>query len=170
MLTVLAIAFTAFLNRVRGGGFWGDKLPSRPLFWITPVIVLIAFAFKPILVAVALGATYLFWGIWPWGHLYSIGRLSAEQMGREISDLEAMLLNWVSDNYFWAFVLRHLFVLPGLILAVVFGGPFYLLILAPIFAVLAAQAYELAWRHHPTNPIWVAELLTGALWGVLLVI
>ena len=44
-----------------------------------------------------------------------------------------------------------------------------LIALALAFAALAVAAYEAAWRIRPANPIWIAELIVGALWGVLIV-
>ncbi len=66
--------------------------------------------------------------------------------------------------------LRHLFALPGLMLAAAIAGELLLGVAAALdFAALAAGAFEVAWRLRPSNPIIVAELLTGALWGGLVV-
>lgn len=56
--------------------------------------------------------------------------------------------------------LRHAFAVPLLL-------PFGLLALT--FPILAVAAYEAAWRIRPANPIWIAELAVGALWGALII-
>ena len=57
-----------------------------------------------------------------------------------------------------------------LALASFLGGSIWLVPFGVVFALAAVLVYELAWRRFPTNPIWVAELGTGALWGALFVI
>lgn len=170
MLAYLMIAVTAVLNRVRGGGFGGQYLPGRALLWVTTAVAALVFVLNGAWPAAALAAGYLFWGIWPWGHLQVLGRMTEEQIGRPPSKLEAVLLRASRGNAHVALGLRHLFVLPGLIAAAWFGAPLYLVALAPVFAVLVVAAYEAMWRVSPQNPIWLAEIITGALWGVLLVI
>ena len=45
----------ALLNRVRGGGLYGDKLPGRALLWVAPVIGGLALIFHPWPIALAFG-------------------------------------------------------------------------------------------------------------------
>ncbi len=170
MVSFLSLVITGFLNRLRGGGFFAPKLPSRPLFYVAGAMILLAVLFKPLVVALAFGATFLFWGIWPWAHLYTLGRMTAEQIGRKITRLEATLLRWAKGNIHVAFFLRQLFVLPGLALAVLLGSPLWTFALGFIFAGLAVAAYELAWRHWPHAPVPVAEIIVGVVWGALIVI
>jgi hypothetical protein len=57
-----------------------------------------------------------------------------------------------------AFGLRHAFILPLVVVQ-----PW-----AVLFPAAAVGAYEAAWRVRPSNPIWLAELATGAIWGGLI--
>jgi hypothetical protein len=171
LLSLLIVAITAALNRVRGAKHdYVPFLPGRAILWVTAVVAGLAFIVHGAWAAAAFAAGYLFWGLWPWGHLQVLGRLTAEQIGRPPSELEALLLKLARGNIHVALGLRHLFVLPGLAAAAWFGAPLYLVALAPVFAVLTVVAYEAMWRVSPSNPIWLAEIITGALWGALLVL
>ncbi|MNL80072.1 hypothetical protein D3C87_2068210 [compost metagenome] len=54
-------------------------------------------------------------------------------------------------------------VVPPLVVFGVWG-----VCLGIVFAIAAVAAYEAAWRIQPTNPIWLAEIVVGALWGALI--
>lgn len=78
-----------------------------------------------------------------------------------------MALSFGSDHLamFW----RHMLVLPGLVLVAWVDGSLLYAASAPVFAALVVAFYELAWRVLPKSPIILAEILTGALWGGLIV-
>lgn len=142
---MIYIAAMAILNRIRGGGFGAVMLPGRALFWCAPCVALIGYIMSGPW-GLMWGAWYLLWAIPAWGYLQLLGRYVP---GKYPTELECWLLDITRGNVHLAFLLRHL---PA--------GP-----LAPLIVV----AYEACWRLHPANPIWIAELITGALWGVLIV-
>ncbi|MFC0282396.1 hypothetical protein ACFFJB_01985 [Camelimonas abortus] len=79
---------------------------------------------------------------------------------------EAMLLDWSRGRIPLAFWARNLLALPAFAgIALVYGSAWPALLAFP-FAALIVVAYEAAWRLRPHNPIWLAEALTGALWGL----
>ena len=165
-MALAAVAVCAFLNRVRGGGFGGNLLPGRPLFWVTPIIGLIAWAFMPWKAAAAFACGYMLWALFSWGHI--IAALGGFKPLRSPSTLEAALMA-PGSKVFAAFA-RMMFIAPGLMaVAYLIHQPAYL-IMAPIFAAFACIIYayrlpsadEAAWQE--------AEILTGALIGALIVI
>ena len=158
MISILAVAACAALNRARGDDRWMPSwLPGRALWYVAPAIGLIAACFGGLLHGAAFGAAFFVWGLLPWGHLIGLGRFAPD---RPLSGLERVLLGATGGNVHVALGLRHAVAVPFLL-------PFGLLPLA--FPVLATAAYAAAWRIRPSNPIWLAELIVGALWGVLIV-
>lgn len=142
----MTLALCAVINRARGDDRWMPSwLPGRPLWYAAPLIGLAALLIQPPLAAGAIALAYLVWGVPAWGRIYDLGRLPGGQ----------------SDHL--RFFARMLLAVPALL---VFGswGAF----LGLSFAGLSVLAYELAWRWKPDNPIWIAELATGALWGALI--
>lgn len=144
MAVVIAIVICALVNRLRGGGFFADRLPGRALYACALIVGIIGAMFHGPY-GLLWGVLYLVWGAPAWGYLQLLG---TPVDGKEPSKLEAVLLRWTGGHVHLAFFLRHLL-----------AGP-----LAPgIWA-----AYAAAWRLFPRNPIFVAELATGALWGLLI--
>ena len=155
---ILTIAACAVLNRARGDDSWmPDWMPGRALYYTAPLIGAIAAILGGISFGAAFGAAFLVWGVGPWGHLIGLGRFAPD---RPRSELERVLLTLAGGNVHVALGLRHAVAVPFLL-------PFGILPVA--FPVAAAAAYEAAWRIRPSNPIWIAELIVGALWGVLIV-
>lgn len=132
-------------------------LPGRGVYYVAPTIAAVAFAMWPWWAAMAFGAAFLFWRSFSWGHLYGLGRFAP--LDRPMPALEHTLLRLGGGNAYAALTLRHAFMLP---LAIV--QPWAL-----AFPVLATLAYEIGGRFAPRWPILVAEVLTGALWGALIV-
>lgn len=158
MLLLSAIAACAALNRARGDDRWmPDWLPGRALYYTAPLIGAIAAILGGISFGAAIGAAFFVWGVGPWGHLIGLGRFAPD---RPRSELERVLLRLAGGNVHVALALRHAAAVPFLL-------PFGLLALT--FPILAMAAYEAAWRIRPANPIWIAELAVGALWGALMV-
>jgi len=155
---LIAIAACAVLNRARGDDSWmPDWMPGRALFPVSIAIGLTGACFGGLWYGAAFGAAFFVWGVGPWGHLIGLGRFAPD---RPLSGLERVLLGATGGNVHVALGLRHAFAVPLLL-------PFGLLPLA--FPILAVAAYEASWRIRPANPIWIAELAVGALWGVLIV-
>jgi len=132
-------------------------MPGRALFPVSIAIGLIGACLGGLWYGAAFGAAFFVWGVGPWGHLIGLGRFAPD---RPPSDLERVLLRLASGNVHVALGLRHAVAIPFLF-------PFGLLALTFPFAAVAA--YEAAWRIRPSNPIWIAELAVGAIWGVLIV-
>jgi len=155
---LIAIAACAVLNRARGDDRWmPDWMPGRALFPVSIAIGLIGACFGGLWYGAAFGAAFLVWGVGPWGHLIGLGRFAPD---RPRSELERVLLTLAGGNVHVALGLRHAVAVPFLL-------PFGLLALT--FPFVAVAAYEAAWRIRPANPIWIAELAVGALWGALIV-
>lgn len=154
----------AWLNRVRGGGFWGDKLPGRALLWVSVAIGLVAWTVHPWPVAVAFGLGYLAWGVLAWS--YILCRLAGIEPPRSpgIGEAFCMLAPGVVAPVF----VRMLFVLPGVVAVAWLTGHWWFLAAAPAFAAAATAAYAGFFR--PLGPYdWArAEVAVGALWGILI--
>lgn len=160
----LIIPLLAALNRARGDGRWMPSwLPGRALYWIAPLVGLLAWTVHPPLVAAAFVLAYLAWAAPAWGMLFGLGRY---QPDREIDGLSAALLEIAGGNVHIAFFLRHLLILPGLFLVALLSGSVWPFAIAIPAAALFVLSYELSWRWAPRHPILVAELIVGALWGV----
>lgn len=165
---LLALLACSGLNRARGDDRWmPDWVPGRALIPASIAIGLIGACFGGLWYGAAFVAAFLVWGAPAWGHLIGLGRFAPD---RPASNLELVLIEMAAGNVHVALGLRHLFVLLGLMLAAAITGELLLGVAAALaFSALAVAAYEAAWRIRPSNPIWVAELAVGALWGVLIV-
>lgn len=161
------------LNRVRGDDRWmrfghteeGAKfLPGRPLFYVAPLLGLLSIPFVGAQNAFVVAMAYTFWAIWPWGRWFDLGRLPAPGDERQADFFEETIERLTTSDH-WALFLRHLAILPFLLLLGV--KAFFLGI---VFAALAVAVYEAAWRARPKNPIWVAEVGVGLLWAVLILL
>lgn len=175
MIYLLIILLCGVLNRVRGGGFGGDKLPGRALLWVSAAIGLLSWSIYPEPVTVAgltagwfvgaaFGLGFLFWGLWPWGHIFAA--LGGFAPDRAPSRLEVVLLK-LPGHLLPAFV-RMLFVLPcAAAVGWLLDDPSYLA-LGAAFAAASTAAYRLFLRR-PDPMDWMrSEIATGALWGLLI--
>lgn len=156
----------AILNRLAGDARWMGKpaegdgkgwLPGRPVFYVAPAIAAVALCVWPWWASLAFGGAFLFWRSFSWGHLFGLGRFAP--LDRPMPPLERTLLRLGGGNVYAALTLRHAFMLP---LAI--AQPWAL-----AFPPLATAAYEVGGRFFPRWPILVAEVLTGAIIGVLIV-
>ena len=159
MIDALLIPALAVLNRVRGGGFWADRLPGHPRFYVAPAIAVLCLPVMPWLKAVEAGACYLVWSFLPWGHLMCLGKFIPP---RPMSPIESSCLEVVKGDYLVALMLLHLI---GLLPMAFLVSP--LAFLAPIPIGLS---YALGWSVTPATAIRTAEILVGAVWGVLLLV
>lgn len=154
----------ALLNRVRGGGLGGDKLPGRALLWVAPAVGLLAWAVQPWPIALAFAAGFLFWGIWSWGHcLAGLGGYAPARSPSVLEDLLAFFGPPIVQTF-----LRMLFVLPGVAVVAWLLGNWWFLLAAPVFAAAATAVYAGFFR--PLGPFdWArAEVAVGALWGLVI--
>lgn len=165
---LIFLAAMGVLNRIRGGGLGGQHLPGRAVLWVAPTICVLASALVMPLYPVLAGLwalTYLTWGIPPWGRLYDLHRLDGIDT-RPPSAFERFLLEVTGGSDHLAFFLRHLItILPGAILIAAWLGNPFVIALGFIMAGALVLAYEAAWTLHERNPIWVAEIIGGGIWG-----
>lgn len=185
MFEFLLLPIFAALNRMRGDDRWMRKtrvhpqqelgpqwLPGRPLYYVAPVVGLLALFVLPPLAAAAFGLAYLIWGTLAWGRWYDLGRMpdNYNRVGQDLDPYEAIVekLSWGSDHV--AMIWRHLMIAPGLALVGFAIGDYSVLFLAPVFAGFVVMAYETAWQNDPAEPILSAEIFTGVIWGLLLII
>lgn len=163
MIAIATIALLALLNRARGDDRWMPAwLPGRALWYVAPLVGLLAWAVHPWPVAAAWTLTYLVWALPGWGHLYGLGRYTPD---REVDRLTAALLKVSGGDVHFAFFLRHLFLAIPIPLLSLTSGAEWLPWVATVAAWLFVGAYEASWRWAPRHPILVAELIVGALWG-----
>jgi hypothetical protein len=169
MLTQLAIACgiivaCAVLNRVRGGGFWGDKLPGRALLWVAPAMGLVAWAVNPWPVAVAFGLGYLAWGVLAWS--YILCRLAGIEPPRSPGIGEAFCM--LAPGKVAPVFVRMMFVLPCVVAVAWLLGNWWFLAAALAFAAAATAVYALLFRPIGSHDWMRAEIATGAVWGLLI--
>lgn len=169
---LLIVLACAVLNRMRGDDRWMPSwLPGRPLWYVAPAIAATSLIVDPWPAAAAVGVAYLFWAVWPWGRWFDLGRLPAP-IASTADGFEIYVERMAGGSDHQALFLRHLMATPGLVLVGILSGwTTSFVIFAPlIVAGSITLAYELAWRAHPSNPIWLAELAAGVIWaGVILV-
>lgn len=156
IVDVLVISLMGFLNRFRGGGFGAIVLPGHPRFYVAPLVGCLALLVTPLPTAAAVGVSYLFWSLMPWGFTIGLGRF---QPSREPAMVERVFLR-ISSPHARLLAIEAVGLLPAAILVMPFA-----LILAPLFVA----AYEAAWRLRPKAPIEAAEIVVGLLWGALIV-
>lgn len=151
------IPLISILNRVRGGGFYADKLPGHPRFYVTVVIGLLCWPLYGWKMALYIAVSYLAWSLLPWGSWYGLGRFDHE----DESMFEKAITRMSFGNDHLAFAIRNVI---SLVPAAILINP-WMFVLSPIQTML----YELSWIKRPATPITPAELLTGAAWGWLIV-
>lgn len=168
MIEWLVVPACVVLNRARGDDRWMGKneeigktkgwLPGRPLWYVAPVIGLLAWAVGWAWWEAAwFGLCYLFWGTWSWGHLFLWGRYLPQ---RPVPPMEALLLRWAGRRPWLAMGFREAFALP-----LVAVQPWALAY--PVLANLARGAgYLVRLERH----VLLSEALIGALWGLLIVL
>jgi hypothetical protein len=173
VLSALAVtALCAVINRLAGGGWPVDVVQGSPWRFAfgrvqcAAYIALAALLLHDWQIALAFGLGFLFWRLFGWGHLISLGRESGAT-ARPATGVDRFLVN--SFGAHAGLFLRMAFVAPALLTVAFLGGPEWFLLLAIPFAALAMLAYELWWRVR-TDPIAPAEITVGALWGALIAI
>jgi hypothetical protein len=171
MIYALVIALSALINRMAGGGWPVGQLMGTPFrflygrFQTAAYLGIVALMLHDWPIALAFGLGFLFWRLFGWGHLISLGRPSGA-MERKATGLDGFLVERFGAHL--GLVLRMMLVAPALFAVTALSGPLWLPILAVPFSVAAMLAYEGWWRVR-TDPIREAELTVGALWGLLIV-
>lgn len=168
MIAIATIALLALLNRARGDDRWMPSwLPGRALWYVAPLVGAVALLSHGWLVAAAWAVAFVVAWVGPHGFLYDpFG--DYEPQDREVDDFTAWLLRISGGRKWLAFWLRNLAILPGLILVGLAAGNPLLATVAPVFAAAVVGIYGLAWRVAPQQSILVAEVATGALWGLII--
>lgn len=149
----------AILNRMRGDDRWMPSwLPGRALYYVAPLVGVIAWLFTSSPIAGAyIAACYLLWGLPPWGHWIDLGRKPA--LEREPSAFERAINAASGGDDHVALFIRHCLALPVALVC-------WPAVVAPL---LFTAAYEIGWRTTKAYPIVVAELIVGALWGLIII-
>lgn len=179
LLGAVLIVACAALNRVRGGGLGGDRLPGATDLWVGPVMgVLAALAGVELwpgvwwpVTASAFAACWLAWSTPAWGYLFGLW-FETPAPGREPSWYEAAMLRATAGNRTAAFGLRMtLFLIP---MALLFGwgwlalGP--VLLAAYIAGWLIGRAHLRGLPAYPAYGIPFAEVIAGSAWGAAILI
>lgn len=157
------ILAAAILNRVRGGGFFGDRLPGHPRFYVAAAMGLLTPPSLPWQYMPIVAGCFLFWSWLPWGRWFDLGRLNPEILNgiRERTWFERAIEGVVGRSDHVCFAVRNLI---AIIPAAIFISPIFMFLPA-----VQSAAYEIGWRYAPDRPIEIGELITGAAWGLLLV-
>lgn len=166
LLAFITIVACAALNRLRGDKSWMPSwLPGRALFYAAPAVGAVALLTNGWLVAGAFAAAYFFWAVFPWG--FTLASLGGFTPPRDPDPLDAFLMRLGKP---WGALARMGFVLPGAGLITYLTGAWIVMGLAAGFAVLATAAYWALFSPMGTYDWLRAEVATGGLWGVLIVL
>lgn len=119
----------------------------------------------PLAVAALVG--FFVWQCFPWGHLIGCGRF---QPDRPEHWLSKALVRFAGSRTTALGFGHMLFVAPACLFLGLASGGVAPLFLAVPFGIATALCYEIAWRALPDGrwTILAAEVMTGAVWGVLL--
>jgi hypothetical protein len=160
-----ALLASAAINRFRGMGVSGSRLYASGLFGLLTGLVLWDWR-----AGIAAALCFLFWGAFSWGRWFDLGRLP-DDWNREEGEMSSFdkVIEAVSfDNDHLALLARHAFgILPAALLLGWWCGWEWLAVI-PAFAALVVGCYEIAWQVTKSKTIEVAEVLTGLVWGGLL--
>jgi hypothetical protein len=158
--------FGALFNRMSGTQRWmysgvpDDKLlPGRPIYYTAPLFGFMAWILMSWKAGLIVAVGILFWRLFSWGYLQLLGR---RVPGKGPEPFEAALLRIAGGNVHGALVLRHSFAFPTAYYLIGWPG----LVIGLVFATV----YEAAWVCNPKNPIWIAEIAVGAMWGAMIAI
>jgi hypothetical protein len=142
-------------------------LPGRALFYVAPLVGLIATAVNGWALGLVFGAGYLLWGVPAWGRWYDLGRMEAPQDRPDPFERGIEAISFGRDHValFW----RHMFGVAPMTCGLAYlTGDLSALLLAPLFASATVVAYDLAWCLWPRSPVIYAEYMNGAMWGFMI--
>ncbi|CTQ45780.1 hypothetical protein [Roseibium aggregatum] len=172
LLWFLALPVFMLANRFCGGGWprLSDPLPGRALYWVSPVLGLIAGLFWGWQLGVIVGVGFWLWRMTGWGLWFDLHRDDEEQKNdKRHDDLFVKAINAISfgSDYVALFWRHALFFLPvPLAWFFLAGNPFVAPLYAVAFGVLAVGAYELRWHTSLGNTL--SEMLVGGLWWLFI--
>jgi hypothetical protein len=161
----VTLLVAAGLNRLRGHGISGSRVYASIGMGILAGILF--FDWPP---ALAVATAFLFWAAFSWGRWFDLERMP-DGWNRDPDELSTfdMLVEKVSfgSDHMALFVRHVVGILPlGVLLGYWCGWEWLAVI--PVFAALVVAAYEIAWQVSETWAIEIAEVLTGLVWGALL--
>lgn len=161
MISLLWLCATiAAINRVRGGGCsFFTRLPGHARFYAAALVAAVSFVPAGPVDAGLAGLCFLAWSWMPWGRWYDLGALEGDP-DREETWFEAIVRKVSRGHDSIAFLIRNL---VGLVPAAILLHPAFLLL-----AGFQTAAYGIGWRWGGVGAIRLAELLTGAVWGVFI--
>ncbi len=165
LVSVLVVLACGAINRLRGDEAWKPSwMPGRALIYASPAIAAVSLAVQPWPIAIAFGAGYVFWAVWGWG--FVLMRVGGRRPARNPDVVERCLL--VLPGSIAPVFARMLFVLPAAITVAWLTGRAEFWLAAPAFSAIATVAYHALFQ--PIGRLdWLrAEVVCGALWGVMI--
>lgn len=161
MISFLWLVSTlAAINRVRGGGCsFFTRLPGHARYYAAALVMAVSFVPAGPVDALFAGLCFLFWSLMPWGRWYDLGALD-EEPGRPETWFEKAISRLSRGSDGAAFLIRNVL---GLVPAALLLHPAFLLL-----AGFQTAAYGIGWRWGGLGAIRLAELITGAFWGVFI--
>ena len=171
MINTLIIIAAAILNRLRGDDTLFKKagLRGRSLYYVSLIMGLLAGMVYTPIVGVVIAIGYLLWGVGPWGRWFDLHRM--DHLPRKPPSIFERVLEVVffKSDHLCLFV-RHLAILPIFIYLYYVTGNMMILFGSGIFALWVVAAYEISWRITKKYAIPLAEVLTGALCGLIIIL
>jgi hypothetical protein len=161
----VTLVLAGALNRLRGHGISGSRIYASIGMGLLAGVLF--FDWRP---GVAAALAFLFWGAFSWGRWFDLERMP-DGWNRDPDEMSTfdMLIEKVSfgSDYVAMFV-RHAFgILPAGVLLGWWCGWEWLAVI-PLFGALVVLCYEIGWQVSDTWAIEIAEVLTGIVWGGLL--
>ncbi len=171
---LLACSFIV-INRIRGGGFKiTNNLPGHPRFTAIVLSAIVASILLPWQAAIIWSATYAAWTFLPHGRWMTLYRHPRENTVRQPSWFEIAVEKIAGKNDYIALGLKNAIFAILLIPSLYFVEHDWIEPAAlVVFAPLSVWAYATGWRIVEENsrisdPLCVAELLQGAIFGMTL--
>ena len=171
--SLIFMGILAFLNRAAGSNLYHLKdkwnLSGKAVLWVLPFVFAATCYWYEWQIALIWTMTFWVWRIPAWGRWIDLGTMPDDfnREDEEPSWYEA-IINRLSFGYdavalFW----RHfLTLIPGFVALYMVSASLYVWAM-PVFAFLLMSAY--AWAKGILYPkheyIWLAELVSGVLWG-----
>ncbi|WP_336812209.1 hypothetical protein [Bosea sp. MMO-172] len=166
MTGAFVILACAMLNRLRGDDSWMPSwLRGRALFYVAPAIGAVAWLVQPWPVALAFALGFALWAGPGWGHI--LMRVGGRRPDRSPDVMEAALL--ALPGSLAPVFARMMFILPTAIAVAWLTGRPEFWLAAPAFAAVATVVYHTLFRPLAAYDWLRAELVLGALWGILIV-
>ena len=168
LVAAAAVLVSAGINRLRGMGISGSRVYASVAFGVLAGLLALDWRW-----GVAVGLGFLHWGAYSWGRWFDMDSLPVgwNREGDEPSTFEKAIESISFGSKRLAMFWRMAFgILPiGMALSWVCGWGWLLAI--PVFAFFGALAYQIAvWIRKGKDFIPLAEILTGVVWGILLVL